>query len=205
MQGSVVWVPAINMCLIMQTTRFRWGITVNLITDVILLAVMFTWCAKQAQHDWSMENTVYSGPLVDSCCSSVKRSTCYIELDKYRWYVGKDNQHLLMTDCNLLPFLFNRRMEPGMSDDTEIEKLISYDSQMLQTPHSTYSVLPVLLFFSCDVCAPPQWSSRSSWQREYIVISLSISTPHTIPDSPHHGRSVLCPQGYRYKSPFTRR
>ncbi|KAH8983031.1 hypothetical protein EDB92DRAFT_1892108 [Lactarius akahatsu] len=41
MQGSVVWVPAINSCLITQTTRFRWGITVNLITDVILLAVMF--------------------------------------------------------------------------------------------------------------------------------------------------------------------
>ncbi|KAH9034499.1 hypothetical protein EDB85DRAFT_1947647 [Lactarius pseudohatsudake] len=41
MQGSVVWVPVINTCLITQTTRFRWGITVNLITDVILLAVMF--------------------------------------------------------------------------------------------------------------------------------------------------------------------
>ncbi|KAH9040900.1 hypothetical protein EDB83DRAFT_1641089 [Lactarius deliciosus] len=41
MQGSVVWVPAINTCLITQTQRFHWGITVNLITDVILLTVMF--------------------------------------------------------------------------------------------------------------------------------------------------------------------
>ncbi|KAH9177928.1 hypothetical protein EDB89DRAFT_1292643 [Lactarius sanguifluus] len=41
MQGSVVWVPVINTCLITQTQRFRWGITVNLITDVILLTVMF--------------------------------------------------------------------------------------------------------------------------------------------------------------------
>ncbi|KAH9003616.1 hypothetical protein EDB86DRAFT_2259957 [Lactarius hatsudake] len=40
-QGSVVWVPVINTCLITQTQRFRWGITVNLITDVILLTVMF--------------------------------------------------------------------------------------------------------------------------------------------------------------------
>ncbi|KAH9177244.1 hypothetical protein EDB89DRAFT_1521740 [Lactarius sanguifluus] len=41
MQGSIVWEPAINTCLITQTTRFRWGITVNFTTDVILLTVMF--------------------------------------------------------------------------------------------------------------------------------------------------------------------
>ncbi|KAH8987296.1 hypothetical protein EDB92DRAFT_2090765 [Lactarius akahatsu] len=41
MQGSVVWVPAFNTCLITNTTRFRWGMTVNFITDVTLLTVMF--------------------------------------------------------------------------------------------------------------------------------------------------------------------
>ncbi|KAI9435470.1 hypothetical protein H4582DRAFT_650693 [Lactarius indigo] len=41
MQGSVVWEPALNACFITQTARFRWGITVNFITDVVLLTVMF--------------------------------------------------------------------------------------------------------------------------------------------------------------------
>ncbi|KAH9003788.1 hypothetical protein EDB86DRAFT_3072925 [Lactarius hatsudake] len=41
MQGSVVWEPAINACLITKTSRFRWGMTVNFITDVTLLTVMF--------------------------------------------------------------------------------------------------------------------------------------------------------------------
>lgn len=41
MQGSIVWAPALKTCLITKTTRFRWGITVNFITDVTLLTVMF--------------------------------------------------------------------------------------------------------------------------------------------------------------------
>lgn len=40
-QGSVEWIPAINTCLITRTDRFRLGITVNFITEEILLCVMF--------------------------------------------------------------------------------------------------------------------------------------------------------------------
>lgn len=40
-QGRIEWVPTVNSCFITQTTRFRWGITVNLITDLVLLSVMF--------------------------------------------------------------------------------------------------------------------------------------------------------------------
>ena len=39
-QGSVEWIPAINTCLITRTDRFRLGITVNFITEEILLGVM---------------------------------------------------------------------------------------------------------------------------------------------------------------------
>src|SRR6266702_6964189 len=41
MQGTIEWVPAVNACVITGTSRFRWGITINFITDVILLTVMF--------------------------------------------------------------------------------------------------------------------------------------------------------------------
>jgi hypothetical protein len=47
-------------------------------------------------------------------------------------------------------------MELGTSDDPDlytIEKLIRYDSQMFQTPHSTHAVLPLFLFFSREICA----------------------------------------------------
>jgi len=39
-QGSVEWIPAVNACLITRTDRFRLGITVNFITEEILLCVM---------------------------------------------------------------------------------------------------------------------------------------------------------------------
>lgn len=41
MRGSTVWVPALNDCVISHTSQFRWGITANFITDMVLLSVMF--------------------------------------------------------------------------------------------------------------------------------------------------------------------
>ncbi|KAH9015237.1 hypothetical protein EDB84DRAFT_1527108 [Lactarius hengduanensis] len=101
MQGSVVWVPVINTCLITQTTRFRWGITVNLITDVILLTVMFAGVLN-------------------------KRSTTGL------WRVLYI-QGLLW----ILVAVLSKILPATLSWINIDEKLISYDSQMFQAPHST--------------------------------------------------------------------
>ncbi|KAH9054898.1 hypothetical protein EDB87DRAFT_1567925, partial [Lactarius vividus] len=130
-QGSVVWVPAINACLITQTARFRWGITVNFITDVILLTVMFAGVLNKRNTTglWKVLYIQGLSWIFVAALSEILPAVCTffcfrrslvtpgltdIELGKYRWYVGKDYRHLLITDWNLLPS--NRRMEPGMSD-----------------------------------------------------------------------------------------
>ncbi len=41
MQGSIVWIPVLDFCYLTKTVQFRWGITVNFITDLVLLSVMF--------------------------------------------------------------------------------------------------------------------------------------------------------------------
>ncbi|KAH9017377.1 hypothetical protein EDB85DRAFT_1874457, partial [Lactarius pseudohatsudake] len=136
MQGSVVWAPAINTCLITKTTRFRWGITVNFITDVTLLTVMFAGVLNKRNTSglWRVLYIQGLAWILVAALSEILPAVCTlfcfrsvslvmpgltdIELGKYRWYVGNDYQHLLITDWNLHPFPSNRRMELGMSDDT---------------------------------------------------------------------------------------
>lgn len=40
-QGHAQWEPAINSCALSDTYKYRWGLLVNLLVEIVLLAIMF--------------------------------------------------------------------------------------------------------------------------------------------------------------------